>query len=92
MGIEPTTRHWQVTDFEDQGSHQTSFTSEWNCGNYKPWAAKNGGGLRFLRRAGLVSRAKDRRRPQRRGNRVISLGSGVGESSCPGVNGKVRVL
>ena len=86
MGIEPTTRLWQVTDFEDQGSHQTSFTSEWNCGNYKPWAAKNGGGLRFLRRA------KGRRRRQRRGDRVISLGSGVGESSCPGVNGKVRVL
>ena len=27
MGIEPTTRVGQVTGFEDQGSHQTSFTS-----------------------------------------------------------------
>ena len=27
MGIEPTTRVRQVTGFEDQGSHQTSFTS-----------------------------------------------------------------
>lgn len=35
---------------------------------------------------------KGRWRPQRRGNRVISLGSGVGESSCSEVNGKVRVL
>lgn len=46
------------------------------------------------RRIGMARQGpqKGRKRPQRRGNRVSSLGSGVGESSCPEVNGKVRVL